>query len=195
LPEVKVFDGVGGTLPTPGEYAFEVLTSVMGQSTGGYPQMDLALVVLSGADTDAFNGKGIGHRFVITDSDGSKGRVRCIADACGVAVTPQGFDNDHFVGKRFIGEVWEDHYDKDDLATGTKIPKTSTKIRKERPLEAGWSDATGAVAPAAAAPAVPPALPPPAAPAAPARALPPGPRVASPLPRPGSRPSVPGRRS
>jgi len=198
LNEVDAWDGSsGGALP-PGEYVFEVTECIIGNSSKGNSQLELDLVVVAGAVTDAVNGATKKHWVVMTEK--SAGRVRNMLDACGVQMNAAGaFDSDHFKGTQFIGEVYEDSYDKPDLSTGQNVTKITSKIRKERPVSVGFSDQDGAPAIApAAAPAPQAPAPAPAAPAAPARPLPPGPRVAGAgavLPRPGMRAPIPGRRA
>jgi hypothetical protein len=193
LTEASSFDGTGGNLPTPGEYVFEVTDKEVGQSKGGHTQLTLSLKVIQGAETQAFNDTNMKHFFTITEHAGSKGRIRCLLEACEVPFDGAGFDENLLVGKQFIGEVYQDDWEKDDVATGGKVKKTNTKIRKERTLAAGWSDSTStAETETAAAPAPPPPPPPPPhgpAPAAkvPAQAAQPGPRA--PLPKPGLRPA------
>jgi hypothetical protein len=188
LQDVEAYDGSGGSLPTPGEYAFEVTGATMGQSSGGHPQLTLDLVVLQGAETDAFNGRTMKHFQTLTDHKASRGRMRCILEACNVGSTNQGFNSDDFVARRFIGEVYEDNWDKPDVASGTTVEKKSTKIRRERPIDAGWSDTTSAP-PAAPSAGPAPRAPAPAAPTAPAAPLPPGPRPT--VAGPGLRPKAP----
>ena len=117
LNEAKPWDGEPNILP-PGEYAFQVEACTAITSSKGTAGLEFDLVVYDGADTDALNGAKKKHW--IYYSDKSLSRLRNIADACGVAVN-EGLDTDEFVGKTFIGEVFMDTYDKDDLATGGKI--------------------------------------------------------------------------
>jgi hypothetical protein len=198
LNEVKPWDGEVNLLP-PGEYLFEVMGCTLGNSSKGNPQLEFDLTVVQGALTDTLDGAKSKHWVVMTDK--SAGRVRCIVDACGVPMEADGsFDSDHFIGTQFIAEVQENSYEKDDLASGTKVVKTNTKIVKERPVSAGFADGgvvqeqPEAEAPAAQAAPVAPAQPTvrrvgPAAPPAQA-ALP---KVASSL-RPGARAPIPGRK-
>lgn len=194
LNETKPWDGEANMLP-PGEYAFEVVNCTLGTSSNNNPQLEFDLTVVAGADSEAYNGAKKKHWVVITDK--SAGRVRNIVDACGVSMEADGsFDSDAFIGTQFIAEVFEDSWDKPDLASGTSVTKTNSKLRKERSLSAGWGDTTGTVAPAQPAqPAAPAAKAPAARAPAPAAATPPGPRLASSLPRPGQRAPIPGRRS
>lgn len=186
LNEVTPWDGEANMLP-PGEYLFEVAECILGNTKNNNPQLEFDLTVVAGADSEAYNGSKKKHWVVMTDK--AAGRVRNILDACGVQMEADGsFDSDHFVGTQFIAEVYEDSYSKPDLSTGASVEKITNKIRKERPVTAGFTgqEAALAAAPAQSAPRAPAAAPA----AAPARPLPPGPRpgagTARPLPRPAS---------
>lgn len=188
LNEVSAWDGASSSLP-PAEYLFEVEDCIVGATSKQNPQLEFNLTVVAGAETDIYNGTSRKHWVVMTDK--AAGRVRNMLDACGVQMDAEGgFDSDHFIGARFIAEVFEDTYSKPNLETGGSIEKTSNKIRKERPESVGFSSqegmASAVVAPAVpAAPAAPVAPAAAVAPAAPARPLPPAqaqPRVATTLP-------------
>jgi hypothetical protein len=202
LNEVPAWDGEANMLP-PGEYCFEVAACAVTNTKNNNPQLEMDLTVIAGADTEACNGAAKKHWVVMTEK--AAGRVRNMLDACGVQMEADGsFDSDHFIGTQFIAEVYEDSYDKPDLATGGNVTKLTNKIRKERPVTAGFSSGDQPTvepaqqqqqqqtAPATRAPA-PAARPAPAA--APSRPLPPGPRVVgNTLPRPGARAPIPGKR-
>jgi hypothetical protein len=205
LNEVAAWDGEANMLP-PGEYVFQVEECAISETSNGNPQLEFDLVVVQGALTDTCDGAKKKHWVVMTEN--SAGRVRNMIDACGVAMDEDGsFDSDQFVGTSFIAEVFEDSYEKADAANGTTITKQTNKIRKERPVDAGFSDGGTVEAPASepAAPAAPskpatstkpaaqsvaPVVRKPVQPAAAAQ-----PRVASSLPaRPGARAPIPGRK-
>jgi hypothetical protein len=200
LNEVEAWDGASsGVLPI-GEYVFDVTAcTITNAKSSGMAQLEFDLTVAAGAATDACNGMTKKHWASLSPK--AAARVRNLLDACGVGVDAEGgFDSDLFVGTQFIGEVFEDSYEKANLATGGTDTKTNNKIRKERPVSAGFEgqEAPAETAPATAAPRAPARPVAPAAPAAPARPLPPGtPRVAgatAPLPRPGVRAAAPARR-
>jgi hypothetical protein len=188
LSKAEVWGGGVDMLP-PGEYAFEVEEYACGQSKNGVPQIELSLVVIGGAETDTLNGRKQKHWIYYGKS---LGRLRAILAACEIPVDAKdNFDETAFPGRTFIAEVAVNTYEKDDLATGTKIAATNTKIQNERPMSAGWSNSEGVAAPTQPAAAAPAAPVQPAAPAAtaratvPARASAPAARTA-PLPRPAS---------
>jgi hypothetical protein len=213
IPEVDLnktnpWDGSTSMLP-PGEYVFQVEECVIvpPKKEGGHPQLEFDLTVQAGADSEQYNGTEKKHWLSLAPK--AAGRVRNMLDACGVAVEADGsFDSDHFQGAQFIAEVYEESYLKPNLAKGTTDEVITNRIRKERPVEAGWSDggaapaaaqAPAAAAPAAAAPRAPAAKAPaaaqaaaPAAAAAPPPAAPAQPRVAT--GNPPRRPPIPPRR-
>jgi hypothetical protein len=200
LNETAAWDGEQSTLP-PGEFMFEVIDCTIKppKKDGQSPQLEFDLEVLAGVDTDQCNGQSKKHWLSLAPK--AAGRVRNMLDACGVAPDADGgFDSDDFKGKQFIAESYEETYDKPDLTTGETKPVINNRLRKERPVEAGWSGG-GEVAqpeqpeqpakPAATAPvkrAPAQAAPAAAATTASTTAAPTQPRVASSLPR---RPPVP----
>jgi hypothetical protein len=198
LNEVDAWDGSAGAVLPIGEYVFEVTAVTGGNAKTGTANLEFDLLVIVGADTETVNGATKKHWIYLTEK--SAGRVRSMVNACGVNMTAEGaFDSDHFVGQQFIAEVYEDSFKKPNLETGETDTKVTNKIRKERPVSAGFSGQEVEAVPAAAstpAPRAPAPAAAPAAPAAPARPLPPGPRVAGAgaLPRP-QRPTLPGRKA
>jgi hypothetical protein len=195
LNEVAAWDGgASGNLPI-GEYEFEVAAATVGLAKTGTKNVEFDLMVVAGAETDTVNGATKKHWVYLTDK--SAGRVRSMLDACGVQMDANGaFDTDHFIGQHFIAEVFEDTYEKPNLTSGTVDTKTTNKIRKERPVSAGFTGQEPAAETQAPAPSAPrPAA---AGAAAPARPLPPGPRApgvgGNPLPRPGQRAPLPARK-
>jgi hypothetical protein len=197
LNEVASWDGgASGVLPL-GEYEFDVINVTAGNAKTGTQNLEFDLMVVAGAETDTVNGATKKHWIYLTEK--SAGRVRNMVDACGVQMTPEGaFDSDHFIGQHFIGEVFEDSFDKPNLATGTTDTKITNKIRKERPVSAGFTGQEAApevVAPQAPAPRPVVTV---VVPTAPARPLPPGqarPGVGGmALPRPGQRAPLPARK-
>jgi hypothetical protein len=196
MNEVSAWDGASNPLP-PAEYLFEVDSCVVGNSKNNNPQLEFDLIVVTGAESDLYNGTSRKHWVPMTTK--AAGRVRCILDACGVQMDAEGgFDSDHFTGARFIAEVFEDTYSKPNLETGGETEKTVNKIRKERHESAGFSNQDG-IAQTVVAPGTPAAGMPVAptvpttpvaptasvAPTAPARPLPPAQapaRIATTLP-------------
>jgi hypothetical protein len=208
LNKTSAWDGEANILP-PGEFAFEIEDCVIlpAKAADKHPQLEFDLTVIGGADTDQYNGSSKKHWLSL--SPNAAGRVRNMLDACGVAIEADGgFDSDGFKHTQFIAEVYEDSFEKPDLNTGNTITKITSKMRKERPMSAGWSGGeapvstapasaapTASVAPASAAPAqaAPAALAAPAS-AAPAKTAPKGP-AAAPGALPRRAPVPPARRS
>jgi hypothetical protein len=153
------------------------------------PQMELGLSVVQGATTEQHNGQPIKHWVSLTKA--AAGRLRNFLDAVGLAPDAEGgFDDSELIGRQFMGEIFEDEYQKGINLDGTPKIKTSIKIRKERPVEGAAPEAAPAPTPTAPTrPAVP------VAPAKPKQPLPPGlPRVASSPPPPaGQRIPLPRR--
>jgi hypothetical protein len=203
LNETNPWDGEQTILP-PGEYAFRVedCTIKPPKTADKQPQLEFDLIVIGGADTDQYNDSSKKHWLSLAPK--AAGRVRNMLDACGVPIEADGgFDSDGFKGTEFIAEIYEESYDKPNLQTGETTPVVTSRLRKERPISAGWSSGEAPVVsapaakPAAAAPA---ALAPAAAPAAtaapPAKAAPAA-TAKGPAPAPGGlprRPPVPPAR-
>ena len=201
LNETSAWDGGMSMLP-PDEYMFEVVDCVIvpAKKEGGHPQLEFDLTVVASATGEQYNGSEKKHWLSLSPK--AAGRVRNMLDACGIAPEADGgFDTDLFKGTSFIAEVYEDTYKKANLTTGEQDEIVTNKIRKERPVSAGWSD--GAAAPAAqAAPAATPAATAQRAPTAPAAkpaAAAPAASAATTQPRvatgnPPRRPPIPPRR-
>ncbi len=186
LNQVQPWDGEGFSI-TPGDYSFIVTKAAREMSRQQKPQLALELEVLSGAATEAHNGAAMHHWISLTSKAAS--RLRGFMDAVGLeADADGGFDDQDCVGRQFTAEVYEDQYQKGvSPETGQPIMKTSSKIRKERPMEGAQEPATPQ--PAAPQPAALTAsvrLPAPSKPTAPML-----PRVASTLPRAGQRIPLP----
>jgi len=166
LNDITPWDGEQTILP-PDDYAFRVedCTIKPPKTTDKQPQLEFDLVVIGGASTDQYNGSSKKHWLSLASK--AAGRVRNMLDACGVPVEADGgFDSDGFKGTEFIAEIYEESYDKPNLQTGETTPVVTSRLRKERPISAGWSNGEAALA----APSAPAAAP--AASAAPAQAAP-----------------------
>lgn len=202
LNQISPWDGGSSMLP-PGEYVFEIAECVVvpPKKADGSPQLEFDLVVQGGADSDQYNG--IERKHWLSLAPKAAGRVRNMLDATGVQPEADGsFDSDLFKGTQFIAEVYEDTYQKADLTVPSGVREVVTnKIRKERPVSAGWSNGVET------APASAPASTPAPAPKAPAPGPTPKAPAPAPTPAPGSglprvtgavpprRPPVPPRRS
>ena len=188
LNSVQPWDGEGFAI-TPGDYTFEVKTVLQTVSKQNKPQLKMELGVIAGEVTEAHNGATMRHW--ISLSPKAAPRLRAFMDAIGITADAEGgFDDQDFVGRQFIAEVYEDQYQKGvNLETGEPIMKTTSKIRKERMLEG--SQQAGAPQPTPAAKAAPSPRPslgtPPARPTVPML-----PRVTGVIPRPGQRVPLPG---
>jgi hypothetical protein len=221
LQDEQAWDGTGGALP-PGNYLFKVTGVEQKPANTGNPQMILQLEVIDGAESQAHNGRGMKHFIMLMASTKGRVKHMLDVCGI-VPDDDGGFDDESFMGAEFAGVVETNTFTKPDPATGQTVEKTNTKINQERPAsdwetilaelgvgaggEGGTVAAPAAVvtkpapAPVAARPA--PArqqqpLPPPgAAPAAASAAnagVPAGqPRVATGLPKPGTRVAVRAR--
>jgi len=195
LNKTSAWDGEANILP-PGEFAFEIVDCVIlpAKSADKHPQLEFDLTVIGGADTDQYDGSSKKHWLSL--SPNAAGRVRNMLDACGVAIDADGgFDSDGFKGTSFIAEVYEDSFEKPDLNTGTTATKITSKMRKERPMSAGWSSGEAAdrlvpadSASAAKAPAATAAAPAASAAASAAPAKTAAPPSKGPAPAPGNLP-------
>jgi len=183
---VAAWDGEGGGRLTPGNYLFEVAGVAQEPASTGNLQLVIDLMVVQGLETEVHNGASTKHWLSLTPK--AAGRVKQFLDAIGVVPDADGtFEDQEFISRQFMAEVFEDEYNKVDPLTGQSTVKKTSKIRKEMPVEGA--------APAAAPTPAPAPAPRPAAPArATAPALPAGPRVASLPPRPGVRLPVPAKR-
>jgi hypothetical protein len=190
LRNVQAWDGEAFSM-TPGEYLFEVETATREQSSQQKPQLAFDLKVIQGLNTDVHNGGAMKHWISLAPK--AAGRLVNFMNATGVVLDAEGgCDDQEFVGRRFIGEVYEDQYQKGiNPENGEPIMKTSSKIRKERPEEGAD---TAAATPAPQPNPAPALHAPPVAP----QAQRPGPAlprlVNAPLPRPGTRAVIPGSR-
>lgn len=213
LQDEQAWDGTGGALP-PGNYLFKVTGVEQKPANSGNLQMILQLEVLDCAESQAHIGRGMKHFVMLMAS--TKGRVKHMLDVCGIVPDDDGgFDDESFMGAEFAGVVETNTYEKADPATGQTTTKTNSKINQERPAsdwetilaELGVGAAEGgavaapavaakpAAAPVAARPAParqqqplpPPGAAPAAAPAANAGVPAGQPRVATGLPKPGTR--------
>jgi len=188
LSQAQPWDGESNGVP-PGTYIFDIAGAAQEMSNNGKPQLVLDLIVVAGDGTEAYNGAKQKHWVPLTAK--AAGRLKNLLDAVGLAVGPEGFDDQDLLGRQFQADVVEEQYE--EMSPTGPVPKTSRKIKhevpvagSETPAQASTSTAAPAPAPApaAAAPAQParPATPP-AKPAAPVAAA--APRVKSTLPRPG----------
>ena len=182
LRGIQPWDGEAFSI-TPGEYLFEVETATREQSSQQKPQLAFDLKVVQGLNTDVHNGGQMKHWISLAPK--AAGRLVNFMNATGVVPDAEGgCDDQEFVGRQFIGEVYESPYQKGvNPETGEPIMKTSSKIRKERPSEETASAAptptpihTASTAPVA-----------PAAPRAPTL-----PRIVNNPIRPGTRAPLPG---
>jgi hypothetical protein len=184
LATVAAWNGES-SMVSPGQYYFQVMEVVQEASSKGNPQLVISLQVIGGVESEAHNGAKMKHWISLTLK--AAGRLVNFCNACGVVLGAGGFDDQDLVDKQLMAEVYEDTYTKQTAAG--PVEKTSTKIRNEEPIPGA--------APAAAPVALSAPTPQPAAVAPPAArqpALPPGPRVAVALPRPGQRIPLPARK-
>lgn len=148
--DVKGWDGKSEGLPPGEDYVLEVIAAEQDKSpVKGTPQLTLECNVLW---PEAYEGRKTWARYFLLDNKGSRGRLRSIVDATGVAVDSNGgFDDQEFVGKIFVADVINEPYDKVDATTGTSVEKQSSKVVNERPYVP--ADEVPAAAPPPAEPA------------------------------------------
>lgn len=171
--EIEAWNGESSAIPPGSDYVFQVEAVEQKPSSN---KGTLQLVVTNVVRGGEHDGRKAIFRYSITDSAGSRGRIKALALACGVQFDQNGgFDDTALIGRVYLADVIHEPYTKTDPVTGQELQKSSARCQNERPYVGqqaaapqGYAPQPGAAAPAPQQMYAPPAgAPVPMAPPAP----------------------------
>lgn len=134
MNNVEAWDGVSGALPPATDVVFRI-DSVKQERSSQKGTLQLVVEATVVSQGELFSRKGYLRPIIdVNAKDGSKRRLKQLLDACMIQVDQQGgFDDQHLVGRHFVGDVVSQPYKKTDPATGQTIEKEGSQIVNERP--------------------------------------------------------------
>lgn len=133
--EIAAWNGQSSIVPPGDDYVFQIEEAIQKASSGkGVPQLQITVVVCNEGE---MAGRKSNFWYSMNfEYPQARSRIKALAEACGIQFDANGgFEDTHFIGKRFMADVVNKPFEKTNASTGEVKTVDRSEIQNERPFQ------------------------------------------------------------